>query len=69
MSSAANLGGIFYHSRCVCFCLTFRTNYKYERDRCLGDRLDSDQFNGPSQFGYFQSCFENVHMIQSCDTV
>ena len=27
---------------CSCFC----TNYKYERDRTLGDRLDSDQFRG-----------------------
>ena len=62
----------FYRSRCNCSCLTFCTNYKYDRDRTLGDRLDSDHFrggNGPSQFVYFQSCSENVHMIRSRDTV
>ena len=62
----------FYCSRCNCSCLTFCTNYKYERDRTLGDRPDSDQFrrgNGPSQFVYFQPCFENVHTTRSCDTV
>ena len=35
---------------------TFCTNYEYERDRTLGDRLDSDQFrggNGSSQFVTF----------------
>ena len=45
----------FRRSRCNCSCVTFCTNYKYERDRTLGDRLDSDQFRGgngpnPSQF-------------------
>ena len=65
-------GRYFYRSRCKCSCLTFRTNYKYERDRTLGDRLDSDHFrkgNRPSQFVYFQSYFENVHTIRSRDTI
>ena len=65
-------GRHFYRSRCNCSCITFCTNYEYERDRTLGDRLDSDQFregNGPSQFVYFQSCFENVHTIRSRDMV
>ena len=65
-------GRYFYRSRCNCSCLTFCTNYKYERDRTLGERLDSEQFiggNGQSQFVYFQSCFENVYTIRSCDTV
>ena len=49
MSPPANLSGNFIY----CSCLTFCTSYKHERDRTLGDRLDSDQFiggNGPSQF-------------------
>ena len=65
-------GQYFYCSRCNCSCLTFCTNYKYGRDRTLRDGLDSDQFRGgkrPNQFVYFQSCFENIHMIQSCDVV
>ena len=41
MSSAANLGGIF-----IVLDVTFCTSYKYERDRTLGDRLDSDHFRG-----------------------
>ena len=70
-SVGCKFGRYFYRSRCNCFCLTFCTNYKYERDRNLGERLGSDQFrggNGPSQFVYFQSCFGNVHTIRSCDT-
>ena len=66
-------GRYFYLSRCNCSCLVFCTNYKYERNRTLGDKLDSDQFRGgnyrPSQFVYFQSCFENVHTVRSRDTV
>ena len=61
-------GLYFYCFRCNCFC----TNHKYERDRTLGDRLDSDQFrggNGPSRFVYFLLCFENVRMRRSRDTV
>ena len=38
MSSAADLGGIF-----IVLDVT-ATNYEYEADRTLGDRLDSDQF-------------------------
>ena len=48
----------FCRSRCNCSCLTFCTDYKYERDRTFGDKLDSDQFrggNGPSQFVYLLS--------------
>ena len=66
-------GRYFYPSRCNCSCLTFCTNYKYERDRTLGERLDSEQFrggNGQSQIVYFQLCFENVYTIVTrCDTV
>ena len=52
MSSAANLSGIFIVldvTVLACSC----TDYKYERDKTFGDRLDSDQFKGgkePSQF-------------------
>ena len=50
MDSAADLGGIFMilDVTALCFC----TNYKYETNRTLGDRLDGDQFRGdnrPSQ--------------------
>ena len=62
----------FYRSRCNCSCLTFCIDYKDERDRTFGDKLDSDQFrkgNWPSHFVYFQSCFANVHTKRSRDTV
>ena len=44
--------------RCTSKCsyITFCTNHKYERDRTMGDRMNSDQFrggNGPSQFCLF----------------
>ena len=73
MNSAADLGDSFYCSRCNCSC--FCTDHKYEKDRTLRDKLDSDQFKGGNEssqlrhFVYFQSCFENVHTRRSRDTV
>ena len=40
------------------FLITFCADYKYEKDRTFGDRLDSDQFragNGTNQFVYFHA--------------
>ena len=54
--SGCKFGWYFYRSRCNCSCLTFCTIYKYERDRTLGDRMDSDQSkggNGPNLFCLF----------------
>ena len=44
----------FYRFRCnlTCFC----RNYKYDTDRTLGDRLDSNQFRGGNRPTYFWSC-------------
>ena len=50
------------------------TDHKYERDRKLRDRLDSDQFKGGNgssqlrQFVYFQSCSENFHTLDEVVT-
>ena len=62
MNSTADLGGIFkvLDITALAFAQIVDIN---ERDKTLGDRLDSDLFrggNGPSRV-YFQSCFENVH--------
>ena len=54
------LGWDFYHSRCNSFC--FCTNYKYERDRKLGDRLDSDQLRGGN--GLSQVCSTSCHALK-----
>ena len=41
ISFSCRFGWHFYRSRCDCSC--FSTNYKYGRDRTLGDRLDSSK--------------------------
>ena len=67
MSSAADLGGIFIVLEVTALAL--------HRGKTLKDRLDSDQFKGGngssriSQFVYFQSCFEDVHMRQSRERI
>ena len=43
MNSAVDSGGIYYHSRCNCSCIS--ANYKYVRYRTLGDRLDIDHLS------------------------
>ena len=63
-------GRYFYRCRCNCSCLTFAQIINM-RDRTFRDRLDT-KFrggNGPSQFVYFQSCFESVNTVRSRDTV
>ena len=48
----------FYRFRWNCSWLTFCADYKYEKDRTFGDRLDSDQFragNRTNQFVYFHA--------------
>ena len=50
MNSVADLGGNFIVLDVTA--LAFAQIYKYETNRTLGDRLDSDQFkggNGPSR--------------------
>ena len=44
MNSAADLGGTFIVLDVTA--LAFPQNHKYERDRALRDRMDSDQFKG-----------------------
>ena len=75
MNSAPDLGSTFIVPD-VTSCSCFSTNHKYERDRILRDRLDSDQLKGGNgssqlrQFVYFQPCFENVVQTRrSRDTV
>ena len=67
MSLVADLGGIFIVLNVTA--LALRPDCKYERNRTFGNRLGSDQFrrgNGPSQFVYLQSRFENIHTKGSC---
>ena len=51
---ATDLG---YRSGCNSSCCC--TNYKFERDRTLGDRLDSDQLRGGN--GLSRVCFNSGH--------
>ena len=61
----------FCRSRCNCSCVTFCTNYKYERDRALGNRLviSSEEATAQAILFNFSNAVKKVHMLRSRDTV